>query len=164
MLLLPDVQEDLSTFEAVVRRMYWYYRAEGELFRVLGLLSVQPPEVVLDDSKRVGYATQSRYHGWHSELWFEQLPTVGQAFGDLASSMPESSSVIFSNSSKVQFGSNELIEDIYQEVLPGLVHVYESHLETASPMSDGPIIKVLHTILATSAKWALCPMGRSRGA
>ncbi|MBI1844177.1 MAG: hypothetical protein HYR89_06175 [Actinobacteria bacterium] len=164
---VPDNRDDLSTFEAVMGRMSWYHRVEVELFHTLGRWATQPDGADLDPADRVLLGTQARYHAWHGELWREQFPTAGQAFAELPTTLFAESAL----SPKVGLPSlgfpnapNEGIEVLYDEVLPHLAGLYESHLEATSPMTDGPIVRVLHLVLATRSTWARRPAGRSEAA
>ncbi len=167
---LPDSRDDLSTFEAVMGRISWYHRIEVELFHTLGRWATQPGAADLAPADRVLLGTQARYHAWHGELWQAQFPTAGQAFADLRTNRFGESDP-FPNAGFLSLGfpnvpnlpsATEGMEILYDEVLPHLAGLYESHLEAASPMTDGPILRVLHLVLATRSTWAGRPAGRSQ--
>lgn len=158
---LPDVRDDLSTFESAVERIHWYYRAEAEIFAFLGHMASEDIPGGLSALERVVYATQSRYHGFHAELWRELLPTPGQAFSELATQTPDSNTVLIgATGTSPELAGESAIESLYGELLPAVAHLYEGHLSVASRMTDGPIVRVLRLVLGSRASWSERPSGR----
>ncbi len=165
------VSDDLSTFEAVLVRMRWYHRIEVELFHVLGRWATQPDAAGLSPGARVLLGTQARLHAWHAELWQGQFPTAGQALAEASLTGSGARDVRFPGAPgehavkhrevpieiDVPIGLDEGIETVYGEVLPHLGDLYERHLDDASPMTDGPIIRVLGLVLASRSTWARRP-------
>lgn len=159
------VDDDLSSFEAVLVRMRWYHRVEVELFHTLGRWAAQPDGATLRPGARVLLGTQARLHAWHGELWRGQFPTAGQALAEEAMTGFDARSVLFPGAAGAHTAGHpedsidldEGIETVYGQVLPHLGELYERHLDAASPMTDGPIMRVLTLVLASRSTWTRRP-------
>ncbi len=150
----------LGATAALVGEYRWI---ENALYRLLGgwVTDMPIPAVQLH------LDAQSMRHSWHSELWSERLPVLAGADPDAltvpsapvaalfaaligaspptdvpGSSWPPAEDDAFSHP-----GALPRLAGVYRVVLPRLVTSYHRHLQVASQVTDGPIIRALRLVL-----------------
>ncbi len=116
---------------------------DARLFEILGgwVATVPEPEV------KIALATQASHHGWHAALWGERLPTLHDVDAERwvgpASAGVEQAVEVLAGAT----GTIERLAGVHRALLPRLAAAHASHLETASPVSDGPTIRTLRLVL-----------------
>lgn len=144
--------------EATARLVGTYQWLEGRLFEVTGGWA----RSVTDLEAKQLLATQSCHHAWHAELWHRQLPSVPGLAPDRLSLGPDG---LLSEPAR-QPALRELMEAVaepegpeddgkvvqrlvglYRVLLPRLLTTYRHHLEAASVVADGPIVRALELIV-----------------
>lgn len=128
------------------RRMGAYRWIESSLFEVLGswVVSVPEPEV------KPILAAHAHEHAWHAELWREQLPTAaGMTPEGLTTPANEGADAFFTALVEPD-SAGQTIEKMvgaYRVLLPRMIAAYSAHLDGASGVCDGPVIRVLGLVL-----------------
>lgn len=150
-ILKPD-GDDLSTFEGLIQRVRWYQLIEIQLFNTLGEWSHSHFPVGLPSHFYVTFGIHARYHAWNAELLRGLIPTAGQAF---AGGSEVYSAELFDQESPV----GDMYELLYDSIIPSLASTYQLHLNSASPVSDGPIIRVMSLMLSSKSVWSTKPSG-----
>jgi hypothetical protein len=123
-----------------------YRWVESRLFEVLGAWALSVPEL---EVKPV-LAAHAREHAWHAELWLDQLPTVeGMTPESLTTSANDGIDAFFVALREAD-GPGRTIERLvgtYRVLLPRMIAAYSAHLAAASPVCEGPVIRVLRLVL-----------------
>lgn len=128
-------------------RLGHYQWVEMRLFEMVGSWVTQVPE----PEAKLLLVVHGRRHAEHAERWHERLPVLRD--------LPRDSLVVPANDAAVEFiaavagpdGADRTIERLvalYRVVLPALVAAYELHLDVASPIADGPVIRSLRLVLS----------------
>ncbi len=129
-----------------------YVWLEERLFEILGgwVPSVGEPEVKLH------LAADSLQHAWHASFWRERLPALREMEAEafVAPVGPGVEALVAALQSAASPTTIEKLAGVYRVVLPRQVAAYQSHLDQASPVTDGPTIRALHLVLADElADW-----------
>jgi hypothetical protein len=123
-----------------------YCWVENRVFQLCGVWATEPGragEPRLDPPLRVWCAAVSRRHGEVAVRWAERLPfragvdrsaLAGPPAGPLAGSLEA-----MAQAQDARVGVAALVET----VLPRLQGVYAAHLQSATPVSEGPVLEVL---------------------
>lgn len=128
--------------QAAARRAGAARWLDARLFEILGgwVASVPEPEA------KMAFATQAAHHGWHATLWDERLPTLhGVEPASWIAPAPGAEPAVAALAQTT--GTIERLAVVHRVVLPRLVAAHVSHLDTASPVSDGPTIRTLRLVL-----------------
>jgi hypothetical protein len=133
-----------ETLEESARRIGHHAWIEQRLFEILGGWVTAVPEL---EAKAV-LATQSYHHAWHAELWHGLLPSVPQLHAPDLVTPADPGTAQQIDSLTAATGTVERLSGLYEVVLPGLIAAYTDHLERATPVTDGPIIRALRLVLA----------------
>lgn len=105
---------------------------EERAFEVLGgwVTSTSSPAL------KVQLAEQSRHHGWRAGLWAELVPSdYGLGNAAVTSAMLDAT-------------DDDARRERAVEVAQKLLDDYRTALAAASPVSDGPVIRVLRRVIA----------------
>lgn len=144
-------------------RVGHYRWLEAALFEVLGQWSAE----VGPDEARIVFRESSYHHAWHVQLWDERLSALGVAdpspltvppggggsalMADLRS-MGFAEAGPFPGTGPVTTGgllaAAERLAAVFRVVLPRLLTACGAHLSAASPVSDGPLLRVLRIVVA----------------
>jgi hypothetical protein len=152
--------DSLPATAALVGEYRWI---ENALYRLLGgwVTDLPIPAVQLH------LDAQSMRHSWHSELWSERLPVLAGVDPDAltvpsapvaalfaamigaspATDVPGSSWPPAGDDAFSHPGALPRLAGLYRVVLPRLVTSYHRHLEMATTVTDGPIIRALRLVL-----------------
>lgn len=128
------------------RRMGAYRWIESRLFEVLGGWAVSVPELEV----KLALAAHAREHAWHAELWRDQLPTAGGMTPEGLTRPANDGIEAFLDALVEPGGPERTIERLvgaYRVLVPRLIAAYSGHLDVASAVSDGPVIRVLRLVL-----------------
>ena len=134
------------SIEASARRLGHYCWLELQLFELLGgwVSTVAEPEVKL----RVG--PHSFHHAWHAELWRGLLPELAHLDREGLVRPPNEELVQFVEALAVPEGPGSTADrlvGVYRVLIPHKIAAYSLHLEQASSITDGPIIRALRLVL-----------------
>ncbi len=128
--------------QATARRAGAARWLDGRLFEVLGgwVPTVAEPEV------KIAIATHAAHHGWHASLWDERLPTLHDV--DPASWIAAAPGIepVVERIAAATHTVARLV-GVHRVLLPRLSAAHAAHLESASPVSDGPTIRTLRLVL-----------------
>jgi hypothetical protein len=123
-----------------------YCWIESRLFEELGGWAVSVPELEVKPT----LAAHAREHAWHAELWREQLPTAtGLTPEGLTRPDNEGVDAFFTALAEPD-GPGQTVERLvgaYRVLLPRMIATYRAHLDVASGVSEGPVIRVLRLVL-----------------
>jgi hypothetical protein len=98
---------------------------------------------------KLSFAEQSHHHAWHARLWAHRFPVVSHLVRDQYCVSPGRSwSVLFDQLSDPQTGTAERLIGAYHLLLPAKLGLYQQHLEAASPVADGSLIRSLRQVIA----------------
>lgn len=132
--------------EASARRLGHYRWMEMQLFALLGswVSTVAEGEVKL----RLG--PQSFHHAWHAELWHGLLPELAGLDRGALATPPNDEMVQFVGALAAPDGPGSTADrlvGVYRVLIPHMIAAYSLHLEQASSITDGPIIRALGLVL-----------------
>lgn len=142
----PPALEPLTARETE-RRVGHYVWLERRRFELLGRGAASVP----DPEAKLLLATHARHHAWHASLWEDHLPrrsgpgTTGLVVpGDagLAACL-EAAAGHDGEASTVEW-----LVGIYRVVATRAVTAYGRHLDRASPVSDGALVRTCRLVLA----------------
>jgi hypothetical protein len=137
-----------ETIEQSARRIGHHAWVEMRLFELLGRWSGTVPE----PRAQALFASHSRHHAWHTELWHSLLPVVPHlAAVDLVAPDEADAALIASLEALDEGdapGTARQLTAVYREVLPHLDRSLRAHLDVATPVTDGPTMRVLRMVLA----------------
>jgi hypothetical protein len=131
---------------SVVARLGVYAWFEARLFEIIGGWIQSTPELEV----KLLLGVEAPKHAWHAEL-FESL--ISEVPGFTAAEMIGASNVAFANvvaeigSPKGADQTIEKLVGLYRVAIPRLIGTYESDLAAVSPISNGPLIRVLKLVL-----------------
>ncbi len=131
--------------EETARRIGHYRWIEMRLFEILGAWVATVPE--LEVKLRLG--EHCFHHSWHSELWRDRLPDLGE--------LTPQRLTVPANDTLLEFcdvlggpGADQTIErlvGVYRVLIPHKIAVYTHHLRSCSPVADAPAIRSLRLVL-----------------
>jgi hypothetical protein len=144
------------TLEEQAHRIGHHIWLETRLFEVLGgwITVVSEPEA------KVCLASHSRHHAWHAELWHKQLPAVphlpadqlvAPAHAQLAAALGVlAGAETDGGGAEPDSGDGTLtrLVGMYRVVVPRVITAYRRDLESASPISDAPMLHTLRHLLS----------------
>jgi hypothetical protein len=134
------------SLEASARRIGHYCWIEMRAFEILGAWTAAVPEAAVTAM----LATHSRQHGWHAEVWHDLLPVIGETGVDSYIAPASPALVPFVEVLAAPEATDLTIEKLvgaYRVLLPRSALTYSDHLDHASPISDGPVIRALRLVL-----------------
>jgi hypothetical protein len=153
----PTTPDAPSTLEASALRIGRYRWIEMRLFEALGGWVTGVPEL---DAKAL-FATHSRHHGWHAELWRGLLPVLPTTDGGQpgAGTPTDDWAPLPSDEQLAAFAAAlteprapgltvEKLVGVYRVALPHTIATYTRHLRAASAVADGPTIRALRLVLS----------------
>lgn len=133
------------TLGETARRIGHYRWIEMRLFEILGGWVGTVPE--LEVKLRLG--EHCFHHSWHSELWSDRLPDLGELTPRRLTVPP--------NDTLLEFcevlggpGADQTIErlvGVYRVLIPHKIAAYTHHLRSSSPATDAPTIRSLRLVL-----------------
>jgi len=117
------------------------------MFEILGgwVATVAEPEV------KIAFATQASHFGWHTTLWGERLPWLhGVESLSWVAPAPgvEPAVALLAEASHTV----ERLVGVHRVLLPRLIAAHSDHLDSASPVTDGPMIRTLRLVLTDEAE------------
>jgi hypothetical protein len=128
---------------------------EQRLFEVMGKWSLTYP----DPSVQIFLDTHSLRHGWHADLWRDRLPVMAGSDPDAWTRPPGATAELFdrlgaevgedgSGGEADPEGSAVVgLAGLYRVVLPRLMTTYALRQELATPVADGPALRVLSLVM-----------------
>ncbi len=134
----------MLTLEETARLTGRYRWLEMRLFETMGrwIPSVPEPEVA------VLLGTQCHHHAWHAELWYARLPELRELDPEeLTAPAGEGVAALLTAAAEPAATIPRLV-GLYRVLIPRTIAAYASHLDRASPVSDGPVIRALKLALA----------------
>jgi hypothetical protein len=136
---VPDL-----TIDEAARRLGAIVWLERRLFEVLGAWSVSTTE----DAVKLALARRSVHHGTHATAVTSVLPeTRDHRLEQLVRPLhPGTDALVAAIASRE--GSAARVAGLVDELLPRQLEACEAFLEEASPVRDGPAIRVLIPVLA----------------
>jgi len=143
----PSSPRAPSSLETSARRIGHYCWIEMRAFEILGAWTASVPEPAVKGA----LATHSRQHGWHAEVWHDLLPVIGETGVDSYIAPAGPALVPFVSALAAPEPADLTIEKLvgtYRVLLPHTAVTYRDHLDHASPISDGPTIRVLRLVLS----------------
>jgi hypothetical protein len=143
----PPLPRAPLSLEASARRIGHYCWIEMRAFEILGAWTATVPEPAV----KAALATHSRQHGWHAEVWHDLLPVIGETGVDAYITPATPALVAFVEALAAPEAADLTIEKLvgaYRVLLPHAAVTYANHLDHASPISDGAVIRALRLVLA----------------
>jgi hypothetical protein len=135
------------TFEELARRVGQYRWVEMRLFEVVGAWVPSVPELDV----KVRLSACSYKHAGHADLWRTHFPLLAGMDVELLT-VPANdhvASVMDALATPGPSGATvERLAGLYRVVLPHVIAIYRHHLDSASPATDGPILRCLRLILS----------------
>ena len=129
----------------LARRAARYEWLERRLFETVGAWSTDEQDV---DAVRV-LAAEARHHAWRAGMWAELAPVLHDV--DRGTLGPTLAAADAFDALTALSTTTERLTALAEVVLPSVVGRYEAELGTADPVSDAPVIRVLH-LLSLDAK------------
>ncbi len=127
---------------------YAYLERRG--FEILGGWTVE----VADPVAKAMVDRHAQHHAWRAGQWWDRLPMVAHLERDALIAPPPTPAVAMVDALGGLASTVGRLAGAYRVALPRLAATYRSHLETASPVADGPIIRTLRMVLAdVEADW-----------
>jgi hypothetical protein len=143
----PSSSRAPLSLEASARRIGHYCWIEMRAFEILGKWTAAVPEPAV----KAALATHSRQHAWHAELWHDLFPVIGETGVDSYIAPSSPALLPFVDALAAPEAADLTIEKLagtYRVLLPHTAITYRDHLDHASPISDGPTIRVLRLVLS----------------
>ena len=142
----PDGPSPFTLRDTAVRLGHYRW-AELRLFEALGWWVAEVPE--LDVKLHLGAHTY--HHAWHAELWEQRLPELWDLGSvDELVVAPCDEALQFMEALIEPTRPDQTIERLvgaYRVLIPRLVSAYTYHLNRASAVADGPIVRALELCL-----------------
>lgn len=136
-----------GTFEELARRVGQYRWIEMRLFEVVGAWIPSVPELDV----KIRLSACSYKHAGHADLWRTHVPLLAGMDVELLT-VPANDHVALAMDALATPGSPdatvERLAGLYRAVLPHVIAIYQHHLNSASPVTDGPTIRCLQLILS----------------
>lgn len=145
----PALPLSLAGLAGLVGR---YLRVEEGLFAVLGGCL---PAVAGAEAKMM-LSAHGYHHAWHAELWQQRRPEAAVEGGEPEppGGHPLEALGAALAASGAPGSTLEVLVGTYRVVVPRLITAYRRHLDQATPLSDGPVIRALRLVLADEvADW-----------
>lgn len=122
-----------------------YRWTEERLFALTGRWST---DAGMAPEAQVHLYEASSQHAWHADLWTDRLPAL-DGFDRDAVTRP-SGPVLgpLLGALEAERAAPGRLAGLSRVVLPELAAVYRGHLRRAVPVTDGPVIRTLHLVLA----------------
>ena len=146
---LDDPEQALATLALSLHEaaeLIGAYRwAEERLFAVTGRWSADP---AMDPEAQVHLFEASAQHAWHADLWADRLPVLdgfdreeatrprGPLLEPLLTALEDEPAPV------------GRLAGLARVIVPELAAAYRHHLARAVPVTDGPVIRTLHLVLA----------------
>ena len=127
-----------ETLEASARRIGRHAWVEQDLFETVGGWVTSTPEPAV----KAVLAAQSLHHAWRAEQWYGLLPAVPHLpVEDLVTPPPDMLP-------PAGDGTAARLAWLVDQALPALLATYADHLAAATPLTDGPTIRILGLVTA----------------
>lgn len=138
---MPDASEPVLPIHRSAQLLGGYRWIEHRLFELTGAWAAQAPlpevQVYLDET--------SAAHAWRAELWADRLPVLDGLDPDTLTVPfgPAVTPLFDALAGEETEGVVQRLAGLCRVVLPRLAVTYGTHLARATPVSDGPVIRVL---------------------
>jgi hypothetical protein len=94
------------------------------------------------------FAEQSHHHAWHASLWADRFPVLSHLDRDRYLAPPGDAWPAFLDQLNGRpTGTAERLIGLYQVLIPAKLALYHHHLQVASAVADGPIIRSLRQVI-----------------
>lgn len=129
----------LATAARAVGHLRWW---QVQLFEVLGGWVPSTPEADV----KLHWASSSRQHGWHSELWAARLPELADLAVDRVTRPPDDAAGLAVEAVAAATTTLERLVGIHRVVVPHLL-VAAGRLEAAaSPVAESSLLRTLRLV------------------
>jgi hypothetical protein len=141
------------SLEEMARRVGGYQWLEMQMFEILGSWVKTIPE----NPVKLRLGADCYHHSWHAEMWQQRLPELREMPIDrlVAPFSPQIAACV--EAVRETQGQDQTLEKLvgaYRVLVPYKISMYTDHLRKASPVSDGPIIRILTLALTDEmADW-----------
>lgn len=128
-----------SGIEESARRLGHYRWIEMRLFEVLGGWVADLSEVDV----KLRLAEQAHHHAWHADLFRDRMPALPDLGADDLTVAPNEELVGFVDALGRPTDTVERLVGVFRVLIPHKIAAYSSHLERASAVADGPVVRAL---------------------
>ena len=146
---LHDPEQALApvalTFHQAAVLVGAYRWAEERLFALTGGWSADP---AMGPEAQVHLFELSAQHAWHADLWADRLPVL-DGFDRQDATRPRGPVLEpLLTALEAETVPSGRLAGLARVVVPELAAAYRHHLGRAVPVTDGPVIRTLHVVLA----------------
>ncbi len=130
--------------EGLARLVGHYVWLERRLFEVLGgwVPSTADPRA------KLAFQAHAGHHAWHAELWMERCPRLPHLEPRALVVAPDPGLADLFDRLAHCPDLAQRLASAYEMLVPQLIDSYSLHLQRASRVSEGPVVRALELVLA----------------
>lgn len=144
---MPSPRPQPLTLLETARRLSAYRWIEERTFETLGAWAALVPE---RDVQRC-LAVHAPKHAWHAELWGDRMPRAAAVDADVLAHGPSDAATALFDAICAAPGEGQTVDKlvgVYRVLLPRKIAAYRDHLQMASAVADGALIRSLRHAVA----------------